>query len=325
MPVSHSKLVVVFGGSGFVGRQAVRALVKDGWRVRVATRRPHVSGDLRVIGATGQVQLVQVNIRHKLSVERALIGADAVVNLVSVLYQSGRQNFNALNIMGVSNIAEAARDLGISNMVQISAIGADPQSASEYSASKGEGEAALRALLPSAAIVRPSIIFGEGDGFFNKFASLASLSPVLPLFGGGETKFQPVYVGDVARAIAAIIGKGSAGQTYELGGPRTYSFKELLRFTADAVDRKRFYAPIPWPIANLMGLIGEISGKFPFVTPFLTRDQVKDLRSDNVVSDSAKDLSDLNIRPESIEAVVPDYLKRYRKAGQFHKDADAIL
>ena len=319
--MSTRGLVVVFGGSGFVGKHAVRALVKDGWRVRVATRSPHTEGDLRVIGSVGQVQLVQANLRYKSSIERALDGADAVVNLVSVLYESGRQSFNALNHLGVATIANAAAERGINNVVHVSAIGADTESDSHYLATKGEGEAALRAAVPSADILRPSIIFGSEDGFFNRFAAMTQLSPALPLIGGGTTKLQPCYVVDVAEAISKTLGRGTSGETYELGGPRAYSFKELMQFTLDAVDRKRILVPLPWPIANIMGFAGEMSGYLPFVKPFLTRDQILALKVDNVVSDDAKSFSDLGITPEALEAIVPAYLERFRKYGQFHQSA----
>lgn len=324
MSSSTPGLVTVFGGSGFVGKHVVRALVKQGWRVRVATRSPHTEGDLRVIGNVGQVQLVQANLRFKRSVADALDGADAVINLVSVLYEEGRQSFNALNVMGVDNIAQAAVQAGITNVVHVSAIGADAVSESAYQRTKAQGEHALRALIPSAAIVRPSIVFGPEDDFFNKFAAMSQYAPALPLIGGGETMFQPVYVADVARAIAKIVGNGSQGQTYELGGPQLYSFKELLQFTLEHVDRKRMLAPVPWPIANILGFMGELSGMAPFVKPFLTRDQVISLKSDNVVSDDAKSFTGLGIHPEALEAIVPAYLTRFRKYGQFHQKASEI-
>ena len=319
--MSARGLVVVFGGSGFVGKRTVRALVKEGWRVRVATRSPHTEGDLRVIGSVGQVQLVQANLRYKSSVERALEGADAVVNLVSVLFESGRQTFNALNVQGVHTLAQAAAQRGITNVAHISAIGADSGSKSDYARTKGEGEEALRALIPTADILRPSIVFGPDDNFFNKFASMAQLSPALPLIGGGHTQFQPVYVADLADAIATSVTRGSSGATYELGGPRTYSFKELMIIVLDAIDRKRMLVPLPFTIAGVMGLAGELTGALPFVSPFLTRDQVENLKSNNTVSDEAKGFSDLGITPEALEAIVPAYLVRFKKYGQFHKKA----
>ena len=319
--MSARGLVVVFGGSGFVGKRTVRALVKEGWRVRVVTRSPHTEGDLRVIGSVGQVQLVQANLRYKSSVERALEGADAVDNLVSVLFESGRQTFNALNVQGVHTLAQAAAQRGITNVAHISAIGADSGSKSDYARTKGEGEEALRALIPTADILRPSIVFGPDDNFFNKFASMAQLSPALPLIGGGHTQFQPVYVADLADAIATRVTRGSSGATYELGGPRTYSFKELMIIVLDAIDRKRMLVPLPFTIAGVMGLAGELTGALPFVSPFLTRDQVENLKSNNTVSDEAKGFSDLGITPEALEAIVPAYLVRFKKYGQFHKKA----
>lgn len=320
MSTAQRGLVTVFGGSGFVGKHTVRALVKDGWRVRVATRSPHTEGDLRVIGSVGQIQLVQANLRYPDSVARAVEGADAVVNLVSVLFEAGRQTFSALNVQGVKTIAEACAARDIKNVVHISSIGADTDASAEYSETKGKGEAALHEIIPSADILRPSIIFGPEDNFFNKFAAMAQYAPALPLIGGGETKFQPVYVADVAEAIATCLRSGTSGQTYELGGPQTYSFKELLAFTVAATGRKRFLAPLPWPIAGMMGFAGEMSGYLPFVEPFLTRDQVENLKVDNVVSDDAKSFSDLGIDPEAMEAIVPAYLVRFKKYGQFAHD-----
>ncbi|MGB0906808.1 MAG: complex I NDUFA9 subunit family protein [Maricaulaceae bacterium] len=311
-------LVTVFGGAGFVGRYAVRALLKDGWRVRVAMRRPHTGQDLRVMGNVGQVQLVQANVRFPLSVERAIEGSDAVVNLVAVLFEEGKQSFDALHVNGASIVAEAAAKAGITNFVQISAIGADENAESEYSRTKAAGEAAVKALIPSADILRPSIIFGEEDSFFNRFAQMAQMMPALPLVGG-DTKFQPVYVGDVAAAITKTLGGGTSGETYELGGPRQYSFKELMEFLLETIDRKRILAPVPWAAANMLGAVGDMTGALPLIKPFLTRDQVKSLKVDSVVSDTAKGFDALGITTETIEAVVPTYLAKYRKYGQFHE------
>ncbi len=312
-------LVTVFGGSGFIGKHVVRALVKDGWRVRVPMRRPHTGQALRVIGNVGQVQLVQANIRYKDSVERAIEGSDAVINLVAVLFQEGKQSFKALHEQGAAIVAEAARDAGITNFVQMSALGADEEAESHYAQSRARGEAAVRAAMPSADIMRPSIVFGAEDNFFNQFAAMTQIAPALPLIGGGKTMFQPVYAGDVAEAIAKTIGNNTDGSVYELGGPRVYSFKELLEFTLGAVDRKRFLVPLPWFISRMVGFMGEMAGWLPFVKPFLTRDQVISLKSDNIVSEDAKGFDDLGIRLESIEAIVPPYLERYRKYGQFHE------
>lgn len=315
----HNGLVTIFGGSGFVGRHVVRALVADGWRVRVATRRPHLSPELRVNGMVGQVQLVQANLRFPDSVDAALDGADACVNLVALLHESGNQTFDALHVDGAEAIAKACAARGIKNLAHISAIGADVDAESDYASTKGEGEARIHNHVPTADILRPSIIFGEGDGFFTRFAAMTSLAPALPLIGGGDTKFQPTYVVDVAKAVATVIRKGTNGLIYELAGPQTYSFKELMRFTLDAVDKRRLLVPLPWFAANAMGFMGEMSGALPFVTPFLTRDQVDNLKVDNVASGRHPGFVELGIVPDTIEAIVPDYLERFRKYGQFHE------
>ena len=314
-------LVTVFGADGYLGHFVLRELVKDGWRIRAAVRRPHTAQDLRVIGAVGQIQLVQANLRYKLSVARALDGADAVINLVGILFKQGRQSFDAVHTSGVQNIAETAKDRGITNVVHLSALGAGDVAKSDYAVSKTAGEKALRDLVPSADILRPSIIFGENDGFFCRFAKMANFAPVLPLIGGGQTRFQPVYVGDVAKAVAKSVGTGSSSTTYELGGPASYTFKELLQFTTKCTDKKRFLMPIPWFGANILGAIGEFSGALPFVKPFLTRDQVKSLRTDNVVSGDFPGLSDLGIAGKTIEAIMPEHLEVYKKYGQFHQPA----
>lgn len=312
-------LVTIFGGSGFIGKYVVRALVRDGWRVRVAMRRPHTGLDLKVIGNVGQVQLVQANLRFPLSVERAVEGSDAVVNLVALLFESGKQNFEALHVKGAQTLAAACAKAGIKNLVHISALGADINSDSDYARTKGEGEALIRGDIPSADILHPSIVFGPEDNFFNQFAAMTSFAPALPLIGGGATKFQPIFAGDVAEAVAACLKKGTQGETYGLGGPQTYSFKELLEFVLTTVDRKRLLVPVPWFAANMMGFAGEVSGALPFVAPFLTRDQVKLLKSDNVVPEDMKSAKDLGISLETIEAIVPSYLARYRHHGQFHE------
>lgn len=312
-------LVTIFGGSGFLGKHVVRAAVKQGWRVRVPVRRPHTAHELKVIGNVGQVQLVQANIRFPKSVEAAVLGADAVINLVALLSESGKQNFDAVHVAGAENIARAAAAQGISNFVQVSALGADSESDSDYSRTKGEAETIISQIIPRADIMRPSVIFGPEDAFFNRFAALAQMAPALPLIGGGETKMQPVYAGDVAAAIAKVIGQGTTGKTYELGGPRVYSFKELMQFTLSAIDRKRLLAPVPWVAASALGFVGEMTGALPAVEPFLTRNQVKDLKRDNVVSDDALGFAELGLPVETLEAIVPSYLERYRKNGQFYE------
>jgi len=312
-------LVTVFGGSGFLGKHVVRALAKEGWRIRVLLRSPHTAQELKVIGNVGQIQLMQANIRFPKSVERAVEGSDAVINLVALLFEQGKQSFESVHVRGAETLAAAAREAGIHNFVQVSAIGADAESDSDYARTKGEAEAAVRAAVPSADIMRPSILFGPEDDFFNRFAAMAQMMPALPLMGGGETKMQPVYAGDVAEAIAKVVSQGTSGKTYELGGPQSYSFKELMQFTLTTIDRKRFLVPVPWFAAHIMGFIGEISGYAPFVKPFLTRDQVKNLKVDNVVADDAIGFSELGIKLETMEAMVPSYLGRYRKYGQFHE------
>lgn len=312
-------LVTIFGGSGFLGKHVVRALVAKGYRVRVPMRRPHTGMDLKVIGGVGQVQLMQANLRYENSVARAIEGADAVINLVAVLYEQGQQSFEALHVRGAETIAKSVAAAGLKNLVHISAIGADADAESDYARTKGEGETLVREHVPTADIMRPSIIFGTEDEFFNRFAGMAQLAPALPLIGGGQTKFQPVYVADVAEAIARSVESGASGKTYELGGPRTYSFKELLQYMLDVIAKKRFLVPIPWFGANMMGAMGELSGALPFVAPFLTRDQVKNLKLDNVVSQDALSFDDLGIVPETVESIVPTYLIKYRKYGEFHQ------
>lgn len=316
----RDEIITVFGGSGFVGRHVVRALAKAGYRVRVATRRPHLAQDLRVMGVVGQVQLVQANLRVPASVERALDGASGVVNLVGVLNESGRQTFTRLHAVGTATIARAAAALGIDRMVQISAIGASADSASRYARTKAEGEASVLAAMPDATILRPSIVFGTEDGFFNRFAAMARFVPALPLFGGGKSRFQPVFAGDVGKAVLAAFERSDArGQTYELGGPGVYTFEELMRFILDEIDRPRLLLPLPWAIGKVIATVSELVGALPLMPVVITRDQLIQLQSDNVVADDAKGLADLGIAGETVEAIVPGYLERYRRYGQFHE------
>ncbi len=311
-------LIVVFGGSGFVGKHVVRALAKSGKRVRVAMRRPHLGHELRVLGDVGQVQLVQANVRFPDSIEAAMQGADGVVNLVGVLSESGKQNFNTLHADAAAAIAVAAARLGITRVVQMSAIGAAPKGA-RYARSKYAGEQAVRAAVPQATILRPSVMFGPEDTFFNRFAAMA---PALPLIGGGKTKFQPLFVGDAADAVVAALDSADArGRTYELGGPSVYSFKQLMQFVTKEIDRPRPLISIPFFIAHPMGLLIDWTFKLiPFAPPPLTADQVTMLQRDNVVGldSSAGTIADLGVTSlESIEAIVPNYLWRFRPYGQF--------
>lgn len=316
----RDEIITVFGGSGFVGRHIVRALAKAGYRVRVAARRPHLAQDLRVMGVVGQVQLVQANVRVASSVARALEGASGVVNLVGVLNESGRQTFTRLHALGAKTVAEAAASAGIDRVVHVSAIGADADSPSRYARTKAEGESAVATARPTATILRPSIVFGAGDSFFNRFASMARFVPALPLFGGGKTRFQPVFAGDVARAVLAALESDDArGRTYELGGPGVYSFAELMRFILEEIDRPRVLLPLPWAVGNVIAMGAEIAAILPFVEPVITRDQLVQLKRDNVVSEGVGTLADLGIAGETIDAIVPAYLGRYRRHGQFHE------
>jgi uncharacterized protein YbjT (DUF2867 family) len=329
-------LVVLFGGSGFVGRYAARALVEAGWRVRVACRRVNVAGDVRLAGPPGWVDLVQANIRDRDSMVRALTGADAVVNLVGILFERGVQNFQSAQQNGAAMLAEVAAELGVKRFVQISAIGADAGSPAVYARTKAGAEAAVRAAMPSATILRPSIVFGPEDGFFNRFAAMAAsppmaFLPVMPAIGGGKTLFQPVYAGDVARAITkAVTDDATAGQTYELGGPQTYSFNQLYDFIFATIDRKRFKVPLPFFAARPLGYITGAVWRFlpPFSwglfgPPPLTGDQVELLRADNIVASGARGMADLGLGDlQSIEAIVPTYLWRFRPYGEFHTPSE---
>ena len=318
-----SKLAVVFGGSGFVGRYVVRELAKRGWRVRVAVRRPHLAMHLKPMGVVGQIQLAQANVRHQQSVEQAVIGADAVINCVGILFQAGSQKFELVQAEGAATIARAAAAQGIETFVHISAIGADADSESTYARTKAAGERAVMAAMPSATVLRPSIVFGQEDDFFNRFAAMAKLSPALPLIGGGNTRFQPVYVDDVADAVCECLARVEArGVTYELGGPHTYNFKELMQIMLKEIGISRVLVPVPFFAASPMGFAGECIGAFPFIDPFLTRDQVRLLKVDNIVGEGALGLSDLDITPRSVEAILPSYMVQYRKHGQFTNQSE---
>ncbi|MEW6122251.1 MAG: complex I NDUFA9 subunit family protein [Pseudomonadota bacterium] len=314
-PVTDS-LVTVFGGSGFLGRYVVRALARRGYRIRVAVRRPDLANFLLPLGYVGQIQLTQANVRYPDSVMAAAEGADAVVNLVGILAPGGRQSFSAVHAFGAKVIAAAAAANGAA-LVHVSAIGADPDSPVGYARTKGEGEAAARAAVPSAIILRPSVIFGPEDRFFNRFAGLARLSPVLPLIGGGHTRFQPVFVADVAAAVErAVDGKAKAGTVYEVGGPEVRTFRELMELTLHEIGARRVLLDVPFGLADFQARFLE---KLPGA--LLTRDQVAMLRHDNVVSDAAtaegRSLAGLGIAPAALGSVLPSYLWRFRKAGQF--------
>jgi NADH dehydrogenase len=311
-------LVTVFGGSGFVGRHVVRVLAKRGYRIRVAVRRPDLAGFLVPAGNMGQISIVQANLRYRNSIDRAVEGAQHVVNCVGILSESGRNTFDAVQEFGGRAVAEAARSVG-ATLTHVSAIGANPGSTSVYGRTKGRAEAAILSIKPDAIILRPSIIFGPEDDFFNKFAEMSRLAPALPLIGGGVTKFQPVYVEDVAEALArAVDGTLTPGKTYELGGPDVLSFRECLETVLSVVGRKRALVSLPFSVASL---IGRLASFIPLIAPPITPDQVRLLKYDNIVSKEAeaegRTLSAIGIRPTMLTSVLPSYLVRYRPKGQF--------
>lgn len=315
-PRSSAKLVTVFGGSGFIGRYLVHSLAKRGHRVRVAVRRPDLAGSLHPLGTVGQIKAIQANLRYRWSIDRALDGADAVVNLVGLLFERGRQTFDAVQAFGPRAIGEAARARGITDVVHVSAIGADRPSTIGYLRSKAEGEAGIREALPEAVIMRPSIAFGPGDQFFNRFASMARFSPVLPLIGE-KTRFQPVYAGDVGEAIArAVDGEAPPGSIYELGGPEVLTFRDCMERMLAVTQRRRMLLPLPFGIARSVGRVGQFLPGSP-----LTPDQVRMLQFHNVVSEEAKDegrtLGGLGIDPTALEMVLPTYMTRFRIRGEF--------
>jgi uncharacterized protein YbjT (DUF2867 family) len=310
------KIVTVFGGAGFLGRYVVRALAKRGYRVLVASRAPHRAGYLQPSGAMGQIHAIPANLRVRWSVERAVQDADHVINLAGVLYETRRQSFAAVHDAGARAVAEAARAVG-AGLTHVSAIGAGPDSPSAYARTKAAGEAAVFETVANATVFRPSIMFGPEDRFFNRFANMARFSPALPLIGGGKTQFQPVYVGDVAEAIArSVDGAVTGGRVYELGGPEVLTFRQCMEEMLEVIGRRRWLVSIPWPVARMQGAMFGLLPK-----PILTSDQVIQLRRDNVVSPEAeaegRTLDGLGIRKQSIEAILPTYLWRYRPAGQF--------
>jgi NADH dehydrogenase len=310
-------LVAVFGGSGFLGRHVVRALAKRGYRVRVAVRRPELAGYLQPMGRVGQIHAVQANLRYPDSITAAVRDADVVINLVGILFERGRQRFDAVMSAGAQSVARAAKAVA-APLIHVSAIGADEKSTSHYGRAKAEGERLVLAAHEAAVIVRPSIVFGPEDDFFNRFAALARIAPALPLVGGGVTRMQPVFAGDVAEAIArAVDGDLRGGLVYELGGPDVRTFKELMQFVLATTQRRRLLVPVPFALMKLQATVLQFLPKPP-----ITPDQVELLKRDNVVSDDAKrdgrTLEAIGIAPESIEAIVPTYLWRFRRTGQFN-------
>lgn len=316
LQTNSDTLITIFGGSGFLGRHLIRALAKRRYRIRAAVRRPELAGHLQPLGTVGQITAVQANLRYPGSVEAAVRDADIVINAVGILFERGRQSFEAVQHLGAKQVALAAANEG-ARLIHISAIGANEHSTSLYAKSKAQGEQAVHAAAPDAMIVRPSIVFGPEDDFFNRFAGMARMMPFLPLIGGGETKFQPVYVGDIAEAIAAAIDKREGyGTTYEFGGPDVKSFRELMEFVLATTERSRLLVPVPFGLAKLKASLLQF-----LPNPPLTPDQVELLRHDNVVSTHAihdkRTLAHFGITPASYEAIVPNYLWRFRKTGQF--------
>src|SRR5262249_1941692 len=320
IPIPSETLVTVFGGSGFVGRHVVRALCRRGYRVRVAVRPPALAFPLQPPGPVGPVPALQPHPRYPAAVAAAGRGTDVVINLVGILFERGRQRFEAIQAEGPGVVAAAAAQAG-ARMIHVSALGADPDSESAYGRTKALGEQAVWAASPRATVFRPSIVFGPEDDFFNRFGSLARFSPALPLIGGGHTRFQPVFVGDVAEAIAkAADGQAQGGLTYELGGPDVLSFRQLMEFVLATVERKRLLVSLPLALAEFQAWFLQFMPK-----PMLTPDQVRLLKRDNVVSEQAaresRTLQALGIEPDSIAVIVPSYLWRFRKTGQFRRRA----
>jgi uncharacterized protein YbjT (DUF2867 family) len=319
MASNQDTLVTVFGGSGFLGRSVVRALAKRDYRIRVAVRRPELAGHLQPLGRVGQIHAVQANLRYPASVEAAMRDSHVAINLVGILAEGGAQTFDAVQGKGAGTVAQAAGAVG-ARMVHVSAIGADETSASRYAQAKAAGETAVRAAIPSATIMRPSVVFGPEDQFTNRFAALARISPMLPLIGGGVTKLQPVYVGDVATAVAdAVDGSAKAGATYELGGPEVLTMREIMEIILATTGRDRMLVSLPFGLAKRQAMFLQFAPGALKLTP----DQVALLQSDNVVSDSAKaaglTLEGLGITADSLEAIAPQYLWRFRATGQFQK------
>jgi uncharacterized protein YbjT (DUF2867 family) len=312
--ITQGRRVTVFGGSGFIGRYVVRRLAAEGWVVRVAVRDAIKAAFLKTAGNVGQVVPMRADITaDEAIVEAAVAGSDAVINLVGILYESGKRTFQAVHTDAPARLARIAAQTGVERFVQMSALGAGADSPSLYARSKAAGERAVRAAFPQATVIRPSIVFGPEDGFFNRFACIARYSPALPLIGGGETRFQPVYVGDVADAIIRTLHEdGARGQTYELGGPRIYTFRELMELMLRELRRHRGLIPLPFWLADIQASVLQL-----LPMPLLTRDQVALLRVDNVLSGTKPGLAELGIRPTAVELILPTYLDVYRKGGRF--------
>ena len=308
----EARQITVFGGSGFLGRYVVRALAKKGWRIKVATRHPNKAFFLRPMGQVGQIGFVKCDVADADQIAQALAGSQAAVNLAGIMFQRG-QTFQDVHVDGPETIAKEAARQGLRAFVHVSAIGANAESDARYAATKGEGEKRVREAFPHTIIMRPSLLFGTEDQFFNRFAEMARFLPALPLIGGGRTKFQPVFVADAAAAIVAALDDPHAqGKTYELGGPTIYSFKQLMEIMLGVIERKRIFVPLPFGIAFLKSIFLQLMPK-----PLLTPDQVRMLKHDNVVSPTAHHLKQLGITPTTVEAEIPNYLWRYRAKGEY--------
>jgi len=317
LTLNNRALITIYGGSGFIGRHVVQAIAKTGARMRVAVRRPELALHLQPLGDVGQINAVQANVRFPDSLLAAADGADAVINLVGILFPTGKQTFKAVQDEGTRHVAEAARAAGAKALVHVSAIGASRDALSVYARTKAAGEASVRDVYPDAVILRPSIVFGPEDDFFNRFAKLARIAPALPLIGGGKTRFQPVFAGDVAKAvIAGLTGRAEAGAPYELGGPEVLTLKEVMERVLTYTMRKRLLVPVPFWLAKLKGAFLQL-----LPNPLLTLDQVRLLQTDNVVSEAAikvgRTLEGLGIEPVAVAAIVPGYLEQFRPRGQF--------
>lgn len=315
---STSNLVTIFGGAGFIGTQVVQLLARRGYRIRVAVRRPDLAGHVRPLGAVGQVMPIQANIRNRESVERAIRGSSIVINLVGIGHESGKQRFRAVHAMGAKNVAEAAKSLGVKDLVHVSALGADMQAPSGYARTKALGETEVLTAFPSAVVIRPSIVFGPGDGFFNRYGMLARMLPVLPVIGA-KSRLQPIYVGDAAEAICrAAEGLVKGGKIYEIGGPEVATHKELVARVLTDTQRSNLLLPLPAGLAKLLALPLSL-----LPSPLITGDQVDQLQADNVVSEEAKrekrTLAAFDIAPTAMDAILPSYLWRFMKNGQFDR------
>ena len=316
--LNTAPVVTIFGGSGFVGRYITHRMARAGWRVRVATRRPHEAIFVKQFGEVGQVEPILANVRDEASTKRAIAGADVVINCVAIAYQSGKQKFDAIHIEAAGRIARLATEAGVSKLIHISAIGADENGPSNYARTKAAGEVAIREAFPTATILRPSVVFGTEDEFFNRFAAMSRLTPVLPIVGA-DTKFQPVYVEDIARAVEKIVSADTSEQVYELGGPDVATFRQLMEKMLGVIQRKRLVINLPIWFARMQAWFFEVGAMATggLFAPLLTRDQVAQLAVDNVVGDDAASFADLNIVPTAMDGILEEYLYCYRTKGQY--------